>query len=116
MSDEELLNGVGQASGGEDGPFAVRRIAPHVHVITELGCVHCYLVQGRDWALLVDSGLGHGNLRAVVEGLTDRPVVVVNTHGHPDHVGGNHRFDSVALHSAEVDWLERVVPGADRIE
>jgi hydroxyacylglutathione hydrolase len=116
VSDEELLSGVEQASGRQDDTFAVRRIAPHVHVITELGCVHCYLVQGRDWALLVDTGLGHGNVRTVVEGLTDRPVVVVNTHGHPDHAGGNHRFDSIALHAAEADWLERVVLGADRIE
>ena len=116
MSDERTASGLGPTSGREDETFAVRRLAPHVYVITELGCVHCYLVQGRDWVLLVDSGLGCGNVRAVVQRLTDRPVVVVNTHGHPDHTGGNHRFESIALHGAEADWLERVVPGADRIE
>lgn len=92
------------------GVFAVRRIAPHVRAITELECVHCYLVEGRDWALLIDSGLGVGDIRAAVEQLTDRPVVVVNTHTHPDHVGGNHAFDSVAIHADEADWLEHGAP------
>jgi glyoxylase-like metal-dependent hydrolase (beta-lactamase superfamily II) len=100
--------------------FTVRRIAPHVRAITELRCVHCYLLEGRDWALLIDSGLGHGDIRALVEQLTDRPVVVVNTHVHPDHVGGNHAFDAVSVHAAEADWLDRDAPvgeqAANRIE
>jgi glyoxylase-like metal-dependent hydrolase (beta-lactamase superfamily II) len=98
------------------GVFTVRKIAPHVQVITELGCVHCYLVEGKDWALLIDSGLGRGDIRAAVEQLTDRPVVVVNTHAHPDHVGGNHHFESIALHGGEADWLKGGTPGEDRIE
>jgi glyoxylase-like metal-dependent hydrolase (beta-lactamase superfamily II) len=100
----------------EAGIFSVRKLAPHLQVITELGCVHCYLVEGEDWALLIDSGLGRGNIRAAVEQLTDRPVVVVNTHAHRDHMGGNHHFDSIALHGAEADWLEREATGVDRIE
>ncbi len=57
-----------------------------------------WLVEGQDRALLVDTGLGLGDLRAEVEALTDKPLFVVNTHGHGDHSGGNYRFDRVYMH------------------
>ena len=49
----------------------------------------CYLVEGRDYALLIDTILGIGNLKAFCETLTDKPIRLVNTHSHSDHVGGN---------------------------
>ncbi|MFG1690727.1 MBL fold metallo-hydrolase [Gemmatimonadota bacterium] len=55
-----------------------------------------YLVLGAERGVLVDTGTGIGDIRAVVEALTDLPVSVVLTHGHHDHVGGSHRFDEVA--------------------
>ena len=59
-----------------------------------------WLIEGRDGALLVDTGLGYGDLRAEAEALTDRPIRVVNTHGHGDHSGGNYQFDTVYMHRA----------------
>ena len=53
----------------------------------------CYLVEGGDCALLIDSILGMGNLKAFCETLTDKPILVANTHSHSDHVGGNFHFD-----------------------
>ena len=41
----------------------------------------CYLVEERDYALLIDSILGMGNLKAFCETLTDKPVILANTHG-----------------------------------
>lgn len=85
--------------------FEVRKLAPGVHVITELGQSHAYLVEGEAYAGLIDTGLGIGDIRAVVEKLTRRPVIVLNTHTHWDHVGGNHRFDQIGVHAAEADDL-----------
>lgn len=59
-----------------------------------------WLIEGRDGALLVDTGLGYGDLRAEAEALTDRPIRVVNTHGHGDHSGGNYEFPAVWMHPA----------------
>jgi hydroxyacylglutathione hydrolase len=56
-----------------------------------------YLVIGSERALLVDTGMGIGNLAGVVKSLTDLPLTVVNTHGHPDHAGGNSNFGQVWL-------------------
>jgi glyoxylase-like metal-dependent hydrolase (beta-lactamase superfamily II) len=54
-----------------------------------------YLLLGNDKAILVDTGTGIGDLRSLVEELTDLPVTVVNTHTHWDHIGANHQFDTI---------------------
>jgi len=86
--------------------FEVRKLAPGVHVITELGQSHAYLVEGEAYAALIDTGMGIGDIRAVVEALTSRPVIVLNTHTHWDHVGGNHRFEYIGVHPAEAENLQ----------
>lgn len=63
--------------------------------------VRTFLFTGDDRALLIDSGLGSGDLRAVVEGLTDLPVTLVNTHADGDHTGCNRQFDAAHMHPAE---------------
>src|SRR5687767_9255600 len=72
------------------------------------------LIVGDRRALLIDSGMGVGNIRSVVESLTDRPIVLVNSHSHWDHVGGNHLFADGAteiwIHAAERAELEAGVP------
>src|SRR5262249_13684333 len=55
------------------------------------------LVIGEHKAALIDTGCGIGNLRKAVEEVTDKPVVVINTHSHPDHLGSNHQFDEIAM-------------------
>jgi glyoxylase-like metal-dependent hydrolase (beta-lactamase superfamily II) len=54
-----------------------------------------YLIVGTDNALLFDTGNGIGDIQAVVAELTDKPVTVLNSHTHFDHVGGNHQFEHV---------------------
>ena len=60
-----------------------------------------YLVLGQERAMLVDTGMGIGDLGRLVKSLTDKPLVVVNTHGHPDHAGGNANFEEVWLPSRD---------------
>lgn len=54
-----------------------------------------YLLVGEKKALLIDTGYGDGDLREIVEKITDLPVMVVDTHGHLDHSGGNAFFEEV---------------------
>ncbi len=61
------------------------------------GTEYMYLLEGEEKALLLDTGYGSGTLRAFVEKLTDKPVIVANTHYHPDHAGGNGEFEKVYM-------------------
>ena len=55
------------------------------------------LIIGRDKAALIDTGCGIGNLYKAVKAVTDKPVLVINTHTHTDHIGSNYKFDDVAM-------------------
>ncbi len=82
----------------DQGWFGVYRVAPGVTAIYEPGQfdeVISYLITGTERALLFDTGLGIGDIGALVDALTALPVTVVNSHTHYDHVGGNHQFSDV---------------------
>src|ERR1022692_859034 len=55
------------------------------------------LIIGPEKAVLIDTGCGIGDLRKAVAEVTDKPVIVVNTHTHLDHLGSNRPFDEIAM-------------------
>lgn len=59
-------------------------------------------MSGSDEALLVDAGGGVLNIHQVKETLAQLPVRVVDTDAHPCHVGGNHEFETIAIHADDV--------------
>ncbi len=54
-----------------------------------------YLIVGRKRALLFDTGMGISDIKKVTTELTKLPIIVLNSHTHDDHVGGNWEFDTV---------------------
>lgn len=85
--------------------FVVRPVDGSTYVIDEPGHVRSHLILGSESAVLFDTGTGVRPIRPVVESLTGLPVLVVSSHHHFDHVGGNHEFDEVAIHAAGADLL-----------
>lgn len=71
---------------------------------------HCYLLCGTRTALLIDSGLGVGNIKDVVVNLTSLPVFVATTHAHWDHIGGHALFEHFSIHQEEVSWIKEKFP------
>ena len=69
--------------------------------IDEFDCASMFLLIGSERALLIDCGMGIGDLRGAVEMLTDKPVTVVLSHGHVDHTGNARQFPEVWLHPAD---------------
>jgi glyoxylase-like metal-dependent hydrolase (beta-lactamase superfamily II) len=82
----------------DDPWFEIYKVSPGVFAIYEphqAEGVISYLIVVTKQALLFDTGMGIGNIRSVASRLTSRPVVVVNSHTHNDHVGDNWRFPFV---------------------
>ncbi len=89
--------------------FAITEPEPGTFVIEEPfhdEQVKSCLIVGEQRAILLDTGMGVANIREVVDRLTDRPILVVNSHAHWDHIGDNHRFDEIWIHEAESGALQ----------
>jgi glyoxylase-like metal-dependent hydrolase (beta-lactamase superfamily II) len=100
--------GVAGEAGTKASWFTARRVAEGVWSIDDHASDNMYLVEGASRALLVDTGLGVAKLADFVRTLTSLPVTAVNTHGHPDHAGGNDQFRSVHAHPLEFDAIRAV--------
>lgn len=89
-----MKNPVYYASKLGDGLYGIEE----KHTPTATWSVMMYLVIGSERAALVDSGFGvTDTLRAFVEALTDKPVVCIVAHGHPDHAGAAALFDEIYM-------------------
>src|SRR5688572_30741691 len=88
--------------------FEVWEIEPGVFAIEEpfhKERVKSYLVVGSGRAVLIDTGMGVGDISNVARSLTKLPVSVINSHAHWDHIGGNWRFSEIAIHRSEAAAL-----------
>ena len=71
----------------------------------EVTTVNMYLVVGQDRAVLIDSGMGIGEVTTEIGKLTPQPCAVLNTHYHWDHIGANSHFSECAIHEDEVELV-----------
>lgn len=85
--------------------YETEQISPRVTGITDVTGGRCFLIRGNERALLVDAGIGAGNLKAFVDGLTALPYDLVLTHAHVDHAGGASAFDHAYLNPADNELL-----------
>lgn len=84
----------------------VAQIAQNLYCISEFYLVNTYLLVGEEKAFLFDTGCGIGNIREIVERITDKPITVMLTHGHFDHSGGLYHFAhdcDVYMHPADLN-------------
>lgn len=75
---------------------------PGTYELDEFDCASIFLLVGTEKAMLIDTGIGIGDLLGAVRQLTDKPLVVVMSHGHGDHTGGCGQFEEIYLN--EKDW------------
>jgi len=96
----------------EDDEVVFRQIDDH----TWIGNGHrtynesLYLVEGNDRAVLIDAGTRVPGLDKIVAGITSKPVTMILTHGHGDHVGGIGPFPEVWVAQAD----ERMMRNSQR--
>ena len=76
-----------------DRYFSYLQPAPNVYrIIVDRKYPNTELIIGSKKAAVIDCGLGFGDLPSAVRKLTDKPLLLFNTHSHVDHIGGNAQF------------------------
>ncbi|MGM9608080.1 MAG: MBL fold metallo-hydrolase [Oscillospiraceae bacterium] len=76
----------------ENSAFTSELLKPDTWLISGEGA-SAYLLVGSERGIMIDSGESTEDIHAYVTTLTDKPVeLVLNTHGHFDHTGGNGFF------------------------
>jgi glyoxylase-like metal-dependent hydrolase (beta-lactamase superfamily II) len=96
--------------------FRREEIAPDIERITEphyradYRC-NIYLIRGRDQSVVLDTGLGLASLRAFLTDLDAEPILV-SSHSHYDHIGGNWEFRRRLIHPAEAAAVAAPTPAS----
>ncbi len=67
--------------------------------------VRFYLLSGSEKAALIDTGKNSPDARQIAEGLTNLPLLLINTHADPDHISGNSAFDEFYMSPNEEENL-----------
>ena len=91
--------------------YKYTEIRKNIWQIEEDHGVCCTLARGGSRALPIDTGYGRRNLRAFIEKNLDPPYMVANSYGHPDHIGGNHWFDTAWAAEEEFDVIRHFEEG-----
>lgn len=83
--------------------FKVTLIEENTYRIFELGGNYLTLLIGNNKAMLIDTGLGYyPYLKKIIEEITSLPLIVINSHGHLDHTGGNYLFEEIYINQNEL--------------
>ncbi len=83
--------------------YSFSQLKPNIYHIADPLGVFMTLIVGEEKALLLDTGYGIDHLDKTIAQITDLPLIVVNSHGHVDHVLGNRFFDEAYLHPADIE-------------
>lgn len=86
--------------------FIVTKINENIYQFNDQMRVLSTLVIGDNKALLFDTAYGIGDLKKAVLEITDKPLVVVNSHGHMDHACGNFQFDEIYIDKDDLELIQ----------
>lgn len=84
----------------------VKKLREGLYLLDDAHEATGYLLIGSEKACLIDTMNGQQDLHELVRRYTDKPVVVVNTHGHPDHFYGNVYFEKALMNLKDMDIAE----------
>ncbi|MEH0018455.1 MAG: MBL fold metallo-hydrolase [Desulfobacter sp.] len=96
-----------------DNWFTIDRVDEETYIISEYRHweeAHSYLLNGSEYSLLIDTGLGICDINDQVRKLTDKPVIAIATHIHWDHIGGHQYYPDFYAHEEELNWLNGEFP------
>ena len=81
--------------------ISTKLLSEHIYLLDDFGQASGYLITGSDKAAVIDTMNGYEDVHAVVRKITDLPLMLINTHGHCDHIFGNIYFDEAYMNPAD---------------
>ena len=87
--------------------FTTFKINHHIYQIKDAMGVLTTLIIGKEKALLIDTGYGLYNLKKYISNITTLPLIVVASHGHMDHTGGNYLFEQVYIDEKDINLCKK---------
>ena len=94
----------------------IKQLRPYLYLMDEAHEATGYIVVGNEKVCVIDTMNGYNDLHKVVRDITDKPILVVNTHGHPDHIFGNVYFDEVYMNPKDNELAESFVNAPEFIK
>lgn len=88
------------------GTIRKEQLTEHIWLLDDQGDSTGFIVLGSNKAMVIDTMNGSEDVYAVARSITDLPLILVNTHGHPDHIGGNHFFEEAYISERDVPMID----------
>lgn len=102
--------------GYEDKELFVKQMRTNLFLMDEAHEATGYILIGKERVAVIDTMMGYNNLQNAVRELTDKPIIVINTHGHPDHIYGNVYFDKVFISKTDAELAQMFLSEPQFIE
>lgn len=87
----------------------ILEVAKDTYLFNLMGMQSPALIVGAERAMLIDTGLGNVDMTEQVRRVTDKPIMLVLSHAHSDHMGGIGQFEDIYLHPADIP-AQRLLP------
>lgn len=94
----------------------VKKLREDLYLFDEAQEATGYLLIGDEKACLIDTMMGRQNLYELVRRYTKKPIVVVNTHGHCDHICGNVYFEKAYMNYKDMDLAKEIMAIPEFVE
>lgn len=96
--------------------FQIDDLGDDIYYIVDKSMTGMYLVIGSQKAVLIDCGTGIGDLKECVETITDKPVEILATHGHLDHIGGACNYDTLYINEKDRESMKTGILPEERLQ
>ena len=93
-----------------------KKLKPWLHLMDEGHTATGYVIEGDDKVCVIDTMCGFSDIKSYIRSFTDKPVMVINTHGHGDHILGNIYFDEAYMNSRDLELADLFIKSPEAVK
>lgn len=85
----------------KNNDLTITKLEKNMWVVETSDKTTMYIIEGTKKAMLIDAGTKCEKLDEVIKQITQKPLIVMITHIHPDHAGNIKYFDQIYFHPGD---------------